>query len=136
MISIFLILDVIFNNFYSTLFTLSYFICHSYFIKYTFKNHIYLIIFIGIIYDLIFTDILFLNSFLFLLIYFFIKRYQKKNIYALGLISLIIYFITLYLLINLYYRQIFNLTYFIKYIFINYLIFLITIFIYKKFIKK
>lgn len=129
MISIFLILDVIGNFFFSTTITLSYIISISYLIKYKFKNYFYLILIIGLIYDLIFTDVLFLNSLLFFAISLLVRKYRKFNILFLGFMGIIIYFIAKYLIIILYYPVVFDYIYFIKYVIVNYILFLLTYFI-------
>lgn len=121
---IFLILDIIGNYFYPTIFLLSYIISISQIIKYKFNKEIYRIIVFSIIYDLIFTDRLFLNTFIFLLVVLIIRKYRKRNIYILALISLLIYYLYLALLsFN------FNLLNIINLLTINYLIFLLTYFI-------
>lgn len=124
MISIFLILDIIGNLFYPTLFFLSYVISISRIIKYKFDKSLYLILFISIIYDLIFTDRIFLHTFIFLFIIILIRKYKKGDIYLLALISFIIY----YLILSLYSLN-FDLVNIINSLTINYLIFLITYFI-------
>lgn len=129
MISIFLILDIIGNYFFSTTIILSYIISISYLIKYKFKNYFYLILIMGLIYDLIFTDILFLNSLLLFIISLLVRKYRNFNILFLGFIGTIIYFISKYLIIILYYPVIFDYIYFIKYIIVNYVLFLLTYFI-------
>lgn len=132
MISIFLVLDIIGNYFFSTTIILSYIISISYLIKYKFKNYFYLILIMGLIYDFIFTDILFLNSLLFFIISLLVRKYRKFNIIFLGFISTIIYFIFKYLIIILYYPIIFDYIYFIKYVMVNYVLFLLTYFITKR----
>ena len=121
---IFLILDIIGNYFYPTIFLLSYIISISQIIKYKFNKEIYKIIVFSIIYDLIFTDRLFLNTFIFLLLILIIRKYRKRNVYILALISFLIYYLYLALLsFN------FNLLNIINLLTINYLIFLLTYFI-------
>ena len=62
------------------------------------KNKYYLILLlIGILYDLIYTDVLFLHSFLFLIIGIFIKQYNKrigitkKNLLILVFMEILLY---------------------------------------------
>lgn len=132
MISIFLIFDIIGNYFFSTTMVLSYIISISYLIKYKFKNYFYLILIVGLIYDLIFTDILFFNSLLFFIISLLVRKYRKFNILFLGFIGTIIYFISKYLIIILYYPVVFDYIYLIKYVIVNYVLFLLTYFITKR----
>ena len=120
MISIFLFLDVIGNFFYPTFFLLSYIISISRIIKYKFNKSLYLILFVSIIYDLIFTDRLFLHTLIFFLTVILIRKYKKINIYVLALISLILY----YLILSLYSFN-FNLVSIVNLLTINYLIFLL-----------
>lgn len=119
-----IILDIIGNYFSQTLFTFSYIISISKIIKYKFNRKLYFIIFISFIYDLIFTDRLFLHTFIFLLISLLIRKYRKSNIYILGLVSLIIY----YLIMSIYSFR-FNIYNMVNFITINYFIFLLTYFI-------
>lgn len=132
MISLFLLIDIILNMFFSTSITLSYIICISYFIKYKFKKYYYIILVIGLLYDLIFTDLLFLNSLLFFIISLLVRKYKKINPFILGFISIISYFGVNYLILVR--NHIYNLDYiyFIKYITINYSLFLMTYFITKR----
>lgn len=126
MIIIFLILDILGNYYFHTLFTLSYIISISYLYKYNFN--MYYIIIIGLIYDLIFNDILFLNSLIFYLIYLFIKTNKKSNIYLLGFFTIFIY----YLLLSLIEINNYSNTYLLSFLIINYLIFLVTYYILKR----
>lgn len=129
MISIFLICDVIFNYYFSTIFTLSYIINISYLVKYRFKKYTYIILVVGLIYDLIFTDILFLNSLLFYIISLLIRKTRKCNIYIISIISIMVYYFLICIFTN------FNChsgAYFFYYIVINYVVFLLTYFISKR----
>lgn len=129
MISIFLISDILFNYFFSSLFTLSYIILIAYFTKYRFKKYIWIVIVIGLIYDLILTDILFLNSLLFLTVLLLVRKYRKYNIFILGLLTIIFYYSIISLFIS---NSFLSINYFLNYICINYVIFLNTYFIYKR----
>lgn len=132
MISIFFIFDVLANYFFETTILLSYIIIISYLFKYKFNKYYYLILISGLIYDLVFTNTLFLNSLLFFIISLLVRKFKKFNIYLLGLFSIIIYFLLKYILIRLYYYIYFDYIYFIKYITINYVLFLLTYFITKR----
>lgn len=129
MISIFVLCDVIFNYYFSTIFTLSYIISISYLVKYRFKKYIYIILVVGLLYDLIFTDILFLNSLIFYLIFLLIRKTRKYNIFILGMLSIMIYYLLTLLFTNFNYQ---GSMYFLNYIIINYVVFLLTYFITKR----
>lgn len=122
-----LVLDVVLNFFYPTTIMLSYVISISRIIKYKFNKNLYMILFISVIYDLIFTDRIFLHTFIFLLVITLIRKYKKINIYLLALLSFILY----YLILSLFSMN-FNLLNIINLLTINYLIFLLTYFILKR----
>lgn len=126
MFSIFILLDLIGNIFISTNFTLTYVILASLKRKYHYKKYIFFLIGLGLLYDLIFTDIYFLNSIIFLLVFLFIKKYKNLNAYILGLICILFTYFFNFIISLIFNNTCFDINYTFIYIIVNYLIFIIS----------
>jgi hypothetical protein len=131
----FLILDLILGIYINSYFNLSLIICISYYTRYKYEKKITYVLLIGFIYDLIFSGILFLNTFIYLIIYIITNKIKHLNIYIVYLIDIIIYIILNYLLLYIYTKTHIDLLFISKTILFNLMVFHITYFLYKKLTK-
>jgi hypothetical protein len=131
----FLILDLILGIYINSYFNLSLIICISYYTRHKYEKKITYVLLIGFIYDLIFSGILFLNTFIYLIIYIITNKIKHLNIYIVYLIDIIIYIILNYLLLYIYTKTHIDLLFISKTILFNLMVFHITYFLYKKLTK-
>lgn len=131
----FLILDLILGIYINSYFNLSLIICISYYTRQKYEKKIIYVLLIGFIYDLIFSGILFLNTFIYLIIYIVTNKIRHLNIYLVYLIDIIIYIILNYLLLYIYTKTHIDLLFISKTILFNLIVFHITYYLYKKLTK-
>lgn len=128
----FLILDLILGIYINSYFNLSLIICLSYYTRHHYEKKIIYVLIIGFIYDLIFSGILFLNTFIYLIIYIITNKIRHLNIYLVYFIDIIIYIILNYLLLYVYTKTYINLLFISKTILFNLIVFNITYSLHKK----
>lgn len=131
----FLIFDLLLGIYINSYFNLSLIICISYYTRHHYERKITYVLLIGFIYDLIFSGILFLNTFIYLIIYIITNKIRHFNIYLVYLIDIILYIILNYLLLYIYTKTYIDLLFIAKTILFNLLVFYITHFFYKKLTK-
>lgn len=131
----FLIIDLILGIYINSYFNLSLIICISYYTRHKYEKKITYVLLIGFIYDLIFSGILFLNTFIYLIIYIVTNKIRHLNIYLVYLIDIIIYIILNYLLLYIYTKTYIDLLFIFKTILFNLMVFHITYYLYKKLTK-
>ncbi len=131
----FLIFDLLLGIYINSYFNLSLIICISYYTRHRYERKITYVLLIGFIYDLIFSGILFLNTFIYLIIYIITNKIRHFNIYLVYLIDIILYIILNYLLLYIYTKTYIDLLFISKTILFNLMVFYITHFFYKKLTK-
>lgn len=131
----FLIIDLILGIYINSYFNLSLIICISYYTRHKYEKKIIYVLLIGFIYDIIFSGILFLNTFIYLMIYIVTNKIRHLNIYLVYLIDTIIHIILNYLLIYVYTKTYIDLLFISKTILFNLMVFHITYYLYKKLTK-
>lgn len=128
----FLIIDLLLGIYINSYFNLSLIICISSHTRHHYERKITYVLLIGFIYDLIFSGILFLNAFIYLMIYIITNKIRHFNIYLVYLIDIIIYIILNYLLLYIYTKINIDLLFIAKTILFNFMVFYITYFLYMK----
>jgi len=129
---LFLIIDLLLGIYINSYFNLSLIICISYHTRHHYERKITYVLLIGFIYDLIFSGILFLNAFIYLMIYIITNKIRHFNIYLVYLIDIIIYIFLNYLLLYIYTKTYIDLLFVAKTILFNLVVFYITHFLYMK----
>jgi|GEM_PF-3086386 len=131
----FLIFDLLLGIYINSYFNLSLIICISYYTRHHYERKITYVLLIGFIYDLIFSGILFLNTFIYLIIYIITNKIRHFNIYLVYLVDIILYIILNYLLLYIYTKTYIDLLFIAKIVLFNLIVFYITHFFYKKLTK-
>lgn len=128
----FLLFDLLLGIYINSYFNLSLIICISYFTKYKFEKNLPYVLVIGFLYDLIFSGILFLNTFIYLIVYIITSKIKHMNIYIVYFIDIIIFITLNYLLLYIYTNTSINLLFIIKLILFNLIVFHISYYLYKR----
>jgi hypothetical protein len=129
----FLLIDLILGIYINSYFNLFLIVCLGYYTKYRYERNISFVLLIGFIYDLIFSGVLFLNTFIYLIIYIFTNKIRGINIYLVYFIDIIVYLLLNYLLLYVYNDFYFNPFFIIKTTLFNFIVFQIVSISYKKF---
>lgn len=116
----------------NTYFNLSFVIIHSIFRKYKKFNLFLLSVGLGFIYDLIFTNTIFLNTFLYSFIFFLTGKMKKLNIYSIYLINILTFIVFNYLLLMIYGDVNINILFIIKTVLFNFIIFVLVYKVYRR----
>ena len=96
---LFLLLDLILGVVTNTYFNLCFIVVISIYRKYRRFNYAIFIFFLGLIYDLTISGLLFFHSFIYLTIYFLVYKIKNLNIYLIYFISILVYLFLNYLLL-------------------------------------
>lgn len=131
----FFLLDLILGIYINSYFNLSLLICISYYTRYKYKRNIPYVILLGFIYDLVFSGVLFLNTFIYLIIYIVTNKIKEINIYLVYLINMLIYVVLNYLLLYIYTNTYINFLFIFKIIIFNVIVFYISNWLYMKLTK-
>lgn len=131
----FFLLDLILGIYINSYFNLSLLICISYYTRYKYKRNIPYVIILGFIYDLVFSGVLFLNTFIYLIIYIVTNKIKEINIYLVYLVDMLLYIVLNYLLLYIYTNTYINPIFIFRIIIFNVIVFYLANSLYVKLTK-
>ena len=131
----FFLLDLILGIYINSYFNLSLLICISYYTRYKYKRNIPYVIILGFIYDLVFSGVLFLNTFIYLIIYIVTNKIKDINIYLVYLVDMLLYIVLNYLLLYIYTNTYINPLFIFRIIIFNVIVFYLANSLYVKLTK-